>query len=79
MECPKKDLDPSATIDDDVWDSATKVGPKIYTQETLLWRNSTALFKGPTVTDWMPMKSTGQWEIPYGWWAYLTGGEIRKK
>lgn len=72
--------DPSKDIDDEsTWNSATQVGPKVYTQETMLWKNSTAYFKGPEVKNWTSMKSTGQWEIPKDWWAYLTGGEIRKK
>lgn len=72
-------MDPSDDLDESVWNSATQVGPKVYSQETMLWKNSTAYFKGPEVEKWTPMKSTGQWEIPKNWWAYLTGGEIRKK
>ena len=60
-----------------MWDSATIVTSNVYKEGTLLWKSSSAFYKGPGIEDWTSMKSTARWEIPKGWEAYLSGGEIR--
>ncbi|KAF5689750.1 hypothetical protein FCIRC_1213 [Fusarium circinatum] len=73
------DTDPSEPIDESIWDSATVLGPKLYKDGTMMWKNCTALCKDVDDKDWIPMKKTGQWEIRRHWELYLTGGEIRRK
>jgi hypothetical protein len=62
-----------------MWESADTVGPTVYKEGTMLWKNSSAWFKEPGTEKWIPMQRSAVWEIPKGWQAYLTGGEIERK
>lgn len=51
-------------------------------KETMLWKDSSAYYKRPEDGEEpfkRRMRETGQWTLPEGWSAYLSGGEIRKK
>lgn len=76
-------MDPSEDLVESLWQNATevKMSGVFNNQETMLWKGSSAYWKTPEEKDepfTKKMRGTGQWKLPYGYSAYISGGLIRK-
>lgn len=71
-------MDPSHDLDEEMFDKATIVGTGVYSEGTILWKDSLAYIKRRGEERWVLMRKTGRLTVENGSALYVSSGDIRR-